>query len=174
MRWRHRIESRVCNKFQNTRTRQKEGGILCWRLLLHTHTHTPHTHTNTHTHTLSIFPTLSRVHFVHLSIDIHKRDRHTWTLSLFFFFFFFFLSQCACVCVCRFSLTSCQKIEIYPCLTQKWLVKRKAEQKIDLDLNLVFKKIYLKTNFWNFLANETVRLRYKYVISCCKETLMIR
>ena len=25
-----------CNRFQNTRTRQKERGILCWRLLLQT------------------------------------------------------------------------------------------------------------------------------------------
>ena len=32
-RWRHRIES-CSHRFQNTRTLQKELGILCWRLLL--------------------------------------------------------------------------------------------------------------------------------------------
>ena len=26
-------EKAVCNMFQNTRTRQEERGILCWRLL---------------------------------------------------------------------------------------------------------------------------------------------
>ena len=37
-RWRHRIDSLV-NRFQNMRTRQKEHGILCWRLLLQGFSH---------------------------------------------------------------------------------------------------------------------------------------